>query len=79
MILTLKNLKTPDPTSIAEAAARTMITYDRECSGPAEASARTGIDTAEMLAQLIELLHKKKRLSDADVLELMPRYEEYRP
>jgi hypothetical protein len=63
-------------TSIEEAACGQFITTAAQCSGPTEASEHTSQAVAQGLARLIHILHGRKRITDADVLELLVDYEE---
>ncbi len=61
--------------SIGSAAAQQMILKAKDCSGPSEASEHTSINTALVLANLIEILREKKKLTDEDVLEILVDFE----
>ncbi len=72
----LRVLAKDPPCGITAAAASQFILRSQDCSGPTEASERTAINTALALAKLIEILHGKKRINNADVLDILSDYEE---
>lgn len=76
MLLRLKDKRTAQrPLDVESAACEQLIMAPERCSSVSEAAQITSHRTAIAIAGLLDALHRRKRITDDDVLELLHEFE----